>query len=300
MKTGKKSWAKEKFLLKILILCVVGMLVGGCLSEVSPTRLPQAETGKPLPTATNSPTPTPTKTPEPTATQVPTPTPEPTIAPFAPGSLTLLTEDGIVLAGYITLPEAEVDKHVALILAHERDSNYHAWDELVSDFVQMGYTVLAFDFRGHGESSGTADYKTLLEDVSAAIDYLEFYGFAQIVCVGSSQGGTGCLAASLKYETIIGLALISAPQNIQRKLVTKSDLEALEIPKLVMVAENDYAEFSTPGFVKNILQMYEFSAEPKLLWLEQGISHGTMMLLGDPGLEARTFFFDFLDDFVTE
>jgi hypothetical protein len=67
-----------------------------------------------------------------------------------------------------------------------------------------------------------------------------------------------------------------------------------------MVAENDYAEYNTPVFVSNILRMYEYCAEPKLLCLDPGIAHGTMMSLGISGLEARNFFFDFVANFAAE
>ena len=162
----------------------------------------------------------------------------------------------------------------------------------------MGYTVLAFDFRGHGESSGSENYNTLKEDVDSVIRYLEFQGFDKIVCAGASQGGTGCLASTLSTETIIGLILISSPMNIQERHIKKSYLQTLEIPKLIMVSEDDSATIRTPDFVTSILKMYEWSAEPKTLYLAPGFLHGTALLYGEIGNEAMDLFINFLSSFI--
>lgn len=241
---------------------------------------------------------TPTPTVEPTKTVEPTPIAEPTVDKsydsIENGPVSIYTIDGQTLFAVITLPEAENDRHVALILGHERDSNYHSWDPFIEELTNMGYTIIAFDFRGHGESSGSKDFRTLKEDVDSVIGYLNYQGFDLIVCVGASQGGTGCLASTLTTDSIIGIAMISSPMNIQTRHILKSYLGNLTIPKLIMVDENDFANNNTPGFVDDILRMYEWSAEPKLLYLGPGILHGASILMGESGIEARSMFIDFL------
>jgi pimeloyl-ACP methyl ester carboxylesterase len=232
----------------------------------------------------------------------PTPTVEPTVElsydPIENGFVSIYTSDGETLAGFVTLPDEDIDRQVALILGHENASNYHSWDPLIEDLAGMGYTVLAFDFRGHGESSGSEDYSTLKEDVDSVIRYLDFQGFDQIVCTGSSQGGTGCLASTLSTDSIVGLILISAPMNIRERHIKRSYIESLVIPKLVIVAENDSATYTTPDFVTDILKMYEWAAEPKSLYLDPGFLHGTALLYGESGTEGRNMFFDFLSSIL--
>lgn len=77
----------------------------------------------------------------------------------------------------------------------------------------MGFTVLAFDFRGHGASEGREDFAALAMDLAPALAYLQGMGFERIVCMGSSMGGTACLETALTYE-FAGLVLISTPMNI--------------------------------------------------------------------------------------
>ena len=159
--------------LSLLIPIIIILLAASCQKDNQLPEPMQMETSlheesiTASPTNTSLPSPEPTEasshtnTPEPTATPSHTntlvPTIEPTMASFATEPLTLVTEDGVILAGHLTLPEPETDKQIGLILAHEVDSNHHVWDAMVSDFASMGFTVLAFDFRGHGESSGGKD-----------------------------------------------------------------------------------------------------------------------------------------------
>lgn len=202
------------------------------------------------------------------------------------------TSDGLELAGLLTYPEEALDKQIALVLGHENNTNLHSWDQLIQDLTDLGFTVLAFDFRGYGESEGSQGFSTLAADVNAVIQYLQQEGYERIVCMGSSMGGTGCLEASLVNE-LSALVLISSPMNIQGSGVAKSDLAAIRIPKLVMVAENDMTGMNTPDFVEDILKMYEWSAEPKSLYLDQSFYHGTAILYASGG-EAKSTLLQFL------
>ena len=91
------------------------------------------------------------------------------------------TGDAIPLSGWF-LPAAGSDR--AVLIVHGRNSNRTGDSgELVphaAALVERGYNVLAFDFRGHGESGGlrytlgTAEQR----DVLGAVAYLEQRGFA--------------------------------------------------------------------------------------------------------------------------
>jgi pimeloyl-ACP methyl ester carboxylesterase len=212
--------------------------------------------------------------------------------------LSLKTVDGVQLSGELTMPDEALDNHFTLLLAHEHGSNRQSWRPLMEDFMQMGFTVLSFDFRGHGESGGSADFSSLGIDVSTFTQYLLDSGYDRIICLGSSMGGTGCLEVALSVA-MEGLVLVSAPMNIQGSGVTFAELEELRMPKLVMVAENDSATYNTPDFVTDILKMYELAPEPKDLFVSQSsIAHGLALLYGKPGEEARTLMFDFLEAMI--
>ena len=91
------------------------------------------------------------------------------------------TGDAIPLSGWF-LPAAGSDR-VVLIVHGRNSSRTGDSGELVAHaaaLVERGYNVLAFDFRGHGESGGlrytlgTAEQR----DVLGAVAYLEAQGFA--------------------------------------------------------------------------------------------------------------------------
>ena len=303
-------------LLCILLLMTACQNVGASQSDQESSAKAE-EVAPPLaatntPSATNTLPPTSTSTPEPTATQVPptvTPTPEPTstevpttepsVSTDGSGPISIKTEDGLTLAGFITYPDEAVDKEIALILGHEHDSNYHSWDPLVADLTEIGYSVLAFDFRGQGESEGAQDFTKLVTDTNAVISYLNREGFDRIACMGSSMGGTGCLGAALDHP-FAGLVMVSAPMNIQKNIVSKDDLAKMVFPKLVIVAENDSATYNTPDFVDDILKMYEWMAEPKTLFLDPGFIHGAGLLYGTSGVEAKNQLIEFLSAILDE
>ena len=91
------------------------------------------------------------------------------------------TGDTIPLSGWF-LPAAGSDR-VVLIVHGRNSSRTGDSGELVAHaaaLVEHGYNVLAFDFRGHGESGGVRYTLGMAEqrDVLGAIAYLEGRGFA--------------------------------------------------------------------------------------------------------------------------
>ncbi|MCS6976840.1 MAG: lysophospholipase [Gemmatales bacterium] len=79
--------------------------------------------------------------------------------------------------------------------------------------VRRGWTFAAFDFRGHGASSGTMlDLRgsRLLEDLEAVRSFLAERGATRLGLVGSSMGGWASAWFALRRpETVVGLALIA-------------------------------------------------------------------------------------------
>lgn len=65
-------------------------------------------------------------------------------------SVTFLTEDGTQLRGTYWDPRDE--RSISLLLVHDQGANRSVWDQYVPLFRSRGWSVLAFDLRGHGES----------------------------------------------------------------------------------------------------------------------------------------------------
>src|SRR5215207_214049 len=97
-------------------------------------------------------------------------------------SVTIESRDGVRLVGSL-LASPKPNSPAALLL-HQWESDRHSYDEFANRLHAKGFTVLAIDGRGFGESTQKADGSVvtagrtdadvvaMLGDVGAAIDFL--------------------------------------------------------------------------------------------------------------------------------
>ena len=114
------------------------------------------------------------------------------------------TPDGVVLKGWIVEPQGEA-KPVVFIVMHGYTSCKAdpRLLELVRGLAGRGYTVVAFDFRGHGESGGTTTIGPLEAsyDVPTIISFVEDrFPDYDIVLLGYSMGAVAGIMAGASYE----------------------------------------------------------------------------------------------------
>lgn len=106
------------------------------------------------------------------------------------------TEDGITLAA--DYYHHDGNRRVVLLL-HGGGQNRHAWSTSAARLHARGYTVVAYDTRGHGDSdwdpAGRYDVERLASDLVAVGDH--FSTDTPPVVVGASLGGMTILAAHL-------------------------------------------------------------------------------------------------------
>ncbi|MGC9199780.1 MAG: alpha/beta hydrolase [Acidobacteriaceae bacterium] len=81
-----------------------------------------------------------------------------------------------------------------LILFHGKAYSKEAWNTgFAAAAVQAGWTVLAPNLRGHGNSQSSIG--ACEQDVLATIEYAQSHGAKQIVALGASMGGAALLQA---------------------------------------------------------------------------------------------------------
>ena len=116
--------------------------------------------------------------------------------------------DGTSLRGmHLDTPNRSAYKGT-VVFCHEYGSDMYSCARYARPLIESGFDVFTFDFRGHGESSGTSKYRPLqwpsdkeLDDVLGACAYVESVLAAegrdtQIGLFGISRGaGAGLLAA---------------------------------------------------------------------------------------------------------
>jgi len=119
------------------------------------------------------------------------------------------------LYGEILMPEGD-GPFPAAVLCHGLASDHRSMRPSAQRLVRQGIATLAFDFRGHGKSSGTLD-GNIRQDIMAAITLLKDYARIdrkKIAIVGHSMGAVAALNAASSVKDIRALAFLSGPADI--------------------------------------------------------------------------------------
>lgn len=102
---------------------------------------------------------------------------------------------------------------LAVVLAHGRVFDKESWHPQAESLQAEGFTVLAIDFRGYGESGGgrVTDGRHL--DVLAGVGYLLETGLDRVSVVGGSMGAHAAAVAAQRIPTgdIEKLVLLAPP-----------------------------------------------------------------------------------------
>lgn len=124
----------------------------------------------------------------------------------------MITADNVKLSGYY-IP----GRGASIVLCHEFGSNLGSLFPLASAFNQAGYSVLLFDFRGHGASGGRISTLGAREklDVLAALKFLKSRqpgGTRGLV--GISMGAYAGALAAAEADELRALVLVDPYPNM--------------------------------------------------------------------------------------
>jgi uncharacterized protein len=115
-------------------------------------------------------------------------------------ALTIETSDGERLrAWHIHSPPSI--QHPFVVYFHGNGGNLSNWAPIVSAIARQGYSVLAFDYRGYGVSSGRPTEKGLYRDVDAVVDHVwtRMKPSAPVIYWGRSLGVSMAAYAATKH-----------------------------------------------------------------------------------------------------
>lgn len=152
--------------------------------------------------------------------------------------------DGLTLRGWLI--DGDAQRPVVVLLHGEgstRDDPIGLL-EVARDLYNLGYAILAFDFRGHGESDGDRFTGGVQEqwDVLGAVDFLATRGWPRrhIALLGFSLGaGVALLAAK---EARVAAVIADSPFASLREMARlegprRSGLPAFFVPALLWLAK---------------------------------------------------------------
>jgi esterase/lipase len=190
-------------------------------------------------------------------------------------TVSFTTDDGVDLVG-----ELRGEGDTAVILLHMYPSDRTAWSPFAELLAEEGYTALAFDFRGYGNSDGDRVVSEIWRDTLAAVRFMRQRGHDRIVLVGASMGGTAALIVGAREE-LDGVVALSAPSSFMGLTILPEALEIIEEPKLFVAAEGDTSAAATAQ------QLYAAVPQPKRIEVVDGSAHGIELVVGSEGAAVR-------------
>ena len=204
-------------------------------------------------------------------------------------SVTFKTSDEFTIAASLGIPDVATESMPAVIFIHQGGSNRGEWEEIAKDAFRKSWVTLAYDIRGHGESSGTwtsawyNDPDNAPNDLKAAIAYLKDRRKVdgdRIAVVGASVGGNLACVASALYDVRTAVA-ISHKTSAVSNLAGQGSLEFRSIFHLSSEGDQSgqRAAWAT--------ELYEQTDEPRKLEITGGSGHGVGIFETDATVPVR-------------
>lgn len=201
------------------------------------------------------------------------PAPSAPAAAPSPVHVSFRSSDGITLRGHLW-PGGPT----AIVFSHMYGTTQSIWYDLAGRLAAQGYTVLTFDFRGVGTSSGRLVIARVYRDTLAAVRFIRTRNPRRIVVAGASMGGSSSIIAAGETQ-VDGLIVIASGMMFQG-LNVHPYLGELRMPKLFIVGRGD-APFNT-----SVRTMHARTPQPKQLIVIPTGLHGTYMFRNTAHREA--------------
>ena len=207
------------------------------------------------------------------------------------------TDDNVTIVATVSEPRNVKGNTAAVIFIHQGGSSREEWTSLdiFEQISEQGMLALAYDIRGHGESSGEADFNTLFDDplqaprdMAAAIDWLEKSGrvdMSRIAIVGASIGANlACVAAGSRdfnVKTAVAISgKVSAVYNLAGGEEKLTDLKSVFLIASALEQGGQRAVWAS--------ELYAMTGEPRQLEIVDGSSgHGVSVFDDDPALQQQ-------------
>ena len=217
----------------------------------------------------------------------------------------LEVNDSIKIYTYLFKPSIQPIGNVFFI--HGSGGNAAYWSSLYKPLIDEGYNVYAADWRGYGKSTGSPNYRGVLEDTEVAFkDFLDKTKTDSLkhIVYGMSLGGQLAIKITMdNQEHVDALVLDSAlesaqkiaidyapfeflknrarhhPESFNQLYVGSRDIKSIRnIPKLIIHSANDLQVSISHGE-----NLFKNANEPKTFWKTE-TSH--IMTLRDEPKEA--------------
>lgn len=194
--------------------------------------------------------------------------------PYVGERVTFPTQDGGIVYGIVYGTGER-----GVVLAHGGQFNKESWEKQAQALTGAGFRVLAFDFRGYGQSRGPHDSKSeegRRYDVLAAVAYLRKTGAKSVYVVGGSMGGDyAAEAAEAEPAAIDRIVMLASGGD--------APLIKMKGPKLFIICRDDVEGDAKIPRLAQIRVQYEKASDPKELVVLEGSAHAQWIFRTDQG-----------------
>lgn len=220
------------------------------------------------------------------------------ILPLFATELTLTTEDGFELHGWLEKPQNTTKPMPIVLLAHQFGSDHTSWDMLTMRLHAKGMATLSVDLRGHGKSTmqngvqnsvqlpkNTSDVRTAFDASAPKVDFTKIpqdliawlemleedksLDMQQLYLIGASLGATSLIPVLNDYDA---KALITLSAGRSKNSDSDMALSSSLTKTYFIATKNDPL-----GANENALE-YGKKAIAGTTLLLSGDGHGTVLL----------------------
>jgi pimeloyl-ACP methyl ester carboxylesterase len=193
-----------------------------------------------------------------------------------PQRVEVTASDGLTLVGnFFPASDAADDTGApTVLLLHQFGASKTSWGPLIPALYDAGYTLLAVDLRGHGETGGSLDWPLAEQDTQTWLDWLrEQPGVdpERLSIIGSSIGSNLALRGMADDERVVTAVAIS-PGLDYYGVTTQDAIETIgQRPVFLATAQRDTQ--SSAG-VKTLATVVQGDA---LVRIYRGNAHGVSL-----------------------
>lgn len=209
--------------------------------------------------------------------------------------VTFQTDDGVTIVGHYYAGERT---EAVFLLIHMRPATKESYQKLAQFLQNKGYSSLAIDLRGHGESiestRGILNYNQMtpeeeqasILDLEAASRFLEQKGFPKEkqILIGASIGANLSFQF-LHYHPEIPAVVLLSPGLNYRGIILENYKDNLDGKKILAI----FAKDDIPEALKAYQTLPDWFSDGTF-WLYDRGRHGTDILEANPELLTKMYF----------
>lgn len=208
---------------------------------------------------------------------------------FNATEVSFFTKDGVKLYGWFIKPQPNKK---TIVFYHGNSYNIAAFYHKLKPFAKLGYGIFIGEYRGFGGISGKINQSNLQKDALAVIDYLNqqgiqnsdiiLYGmslgsFTSTYTAANSQKDFAALILEVPFDSILNVVKQRIPNIFPFSLIIKdkydntSNISKINIPILIMLAENDKVVPKQRGE-----NLFKYANHPKKLIIYPNAKHSNL------------------------